>query len=496
MIRPIPSAALKQLEAAKAEHKRGNFDQARRLYRRLLKKHPKLTHALHFLGVLEHMAGQSKKGLELVERARQQDPRNYDIRKNLGNILNDLNRSEEAEAIYRVLIEERPADPGNHSNHCTALRKLGRFDEAIAAGKRAVELAPDQPAGWHALANALSSAGDLNQSVAAYEKVLAMAPEFSPAHNSLCQVLLQLEQRGWLSRRRLRRTRAAYGRWVRPCRITRRPGSCMRRSNRVARPSACPTPQSKANFDAYAGHFDRHIHSLDYRGPEFIAEVMSRRLPAPHGKLEVLDGGCGTGLSGHALRPHAKRLIGVDLSTSMLDRAQATGLYDDLQEAELGQFLLEHPKTFDLCTFVDVLIYFGSLNEILSRAARALRPGGLLAFPVEKSSPSPWQPAPSDRAIQLIIRPCRSRWQQPSAGDRDARRRASIWKRMCQKGLIVSVRSPPPMAERRRCPWAPGWTTNTSSYQTGKTSTTSRSHRFPQPRCWSAAPNVRARKRQ
>ena len=397
MTRPVSAALLQQLEAAKAEHKRGHYDQARRLYRRVLKKHPDLTPALHFLGVLEHMAGQSKKGLKLVERARQQDPHNYDIRKNLGNILNDLNRSEEAEAIYRVLIEERPADPGNHSNHCTALRKLGRFDDAIAAGKRAVELAPDQPAGWHALANALSSAGELEQSVAAYEKVLAMAPDFSPAHNSVCQVLLQLEQQGWLSRRRLRRTRAAYGRWVKavPNHPTARFMLDALEQGRT--PDRMPDGAVKASFDDYAGHFDRHIRSLDYRAPELIAEVLSRRLTEPRGQLEVLDGGCGTGLSGHALRPHASRLIGVDLSTSMLDRARATGLYDNLHEAELGTFLDEHLESFDLATYVDVLNYFGDLNEILARAARALRPGGLLAFTVEKSSQSGSQLRPTGR---------------------------------------------------------------------------------------------------
>ena len=37
----------------------------------------------------------------------------------------------------------------------------------------------------------------------------------------------------------------------------------------------------------------------------------------------VLDAGCGTGLCGPLLRPYAKRLVGVDLSSGMLERARA-----------------------------------------------------------------------------------------------------------------------------------------------------------------------------
>ena len=207
-------ALLQQLEEAKAQHRRGLFGEARRRYKRILKRHPELTQALHFLGVLEHMDGNHEAGLVLVRRAHARNPEDYDIRRNLGNLLNDMNRCEEAEPLCRALVAERPLDSGNHTNHCVALRKLGRFDEAIAVGRRAVALAPGQAAGWHALANALGSAGALKQAVQAYEKVIAIEPGFSPAHNSLCRALLQLEQAGRLSRFRLRRTLEAYRRWV------------------------------------------------------------------------------------------------------------------------------------------------------------------------------------------------------------------------------------------------------------------------------------------
>jgi len=376
---------LQQLEAAKAEHKRGRLLEARRRYQRILKQHPELTPALHFLGVLEHMEGNHEAGLTLVRRAHARNPDDYDIRKNLSNLLNDMNRCEEAEPLCRTLVEQRPDDPGNHSNHSVALRKLGRFDEAIAAGRQAVALAPDHAAGWHALANAVGSAGALKEAVEAYEKVIAIEPAFSPAHNSLCRALLQLEQAGVLSRFRLSRTRKAYRRWVQ--RVPDHPTAAFMLEvlERGRMPERVPDAAVKANFDAYAEDFDKHIRSLDYRGPELIAEVLARWLPAASADLDVLDGGCGTGLCSGLLRPYARTLSGVDLSPAMLKRAQATGRYDALIEAELGSFLDAHPRSFDVCAFVDVLNYFGDLNAILSSAARALKPMGLLAFSVERS---------------------------------------------------------------------------------------------------------------
>lgn len=385
MKRPLPHALLQQLEAAKAEHRRGRLGDARSLYQRILKKSPDLTPALHFLGVLEHMDGNHEKGLALVQRAHARAPDDYDIRKNLSNLLNDMNRCEEAEPLCRALVLERPADPGNHSNHCVALRKLGRFDEAIAAGRQAVALAPNHAAGWHALANAQGSAGAMEEAVQAYERVIALEPGFSPAHSSLCRALLQIEQAGLISRFRLTRSRQAYRRWIQAVPGHPTASFMLDALERGRAPARMPDAAVKASFDSYAADFDKHIRSLEYRAPEMIAEVLVRRLTAANGQMDVLDGGCGTGLSSGMLRPYARHLSGVDLSPAMLQRARATGHYDVLIEGELGEFLAAHPKSFDLCVFVDVLVYFGDLRAILSTAARALKPNGLLAFTLEKS---------------------------------------------------------------------------------------------------------------
>lgn len=395
--RPLPAAMQQELDLAKSELRRGQFSAARPRLERILKREPNLIPALHFLGVLEHMDGASAKGLALLQRAHAQAPDDFDIRKNLGNMLNDMNRCEQAEALYRAILAERPADASNHANLCVALRKLGRSEEAVASGWRAVELGPDNVAAWLALANALSFTRALEQAVQAFERVIALKPDFSPAHNSLCRLLLRIEQSGLISRFRLTRTRQAYRRWLDAVPGNPTAAFLLAALDKGQAPARVPDDIVKTNFDAYAADFDKHIRLLGYCAPELIADVLGRRLDGAKAKLDILDGGCGTGLAAPLLRPFARKLVSVDLSTAMLAHARASGHYDETCESELGQFLERHAQAFDVCVFVDVFVYFGDLRAILAAAARALRPGGLIAFTVEKSARHGTQLHPTGR---------------------------------------------------------------------------------------------------
>ncbi len=57
-----------------------------------------------------------------------------------------------------------------------------------------------------------------------------------------------------------------------------------------------------------------------------------------------LDLGCGTGLSGAAFRGMVDVLTGIDLSTKMIARAKAKGIYDDLVHVDISSFLTGIPQ--------------------------------------------------------------------------------------------------------------------------------------------------------
>ena len=150
-------------------------------------------------------------------------------------------------------------------------------------------------------------------------------------------------------------------------------------------PPHAPPPALIADlFDAYAAKFDEHlVDKLQYSAPRALAAMVAALAP-PDGSWRVVDLGCGTGLAGVELRPFARTLIGADLSPRMIARARQRGIYDALHVEDIAATLArEHD--LDLIVAADVFIYVGVLDGVFAACATALRPGGLLAFSIERA---------------------------------------------------------------------------------------------------------------
>ena len=143
-------------------------------------------------------------------------------------------------------------------------------------------------------------------------------------------------------------------------------------------PARTPAAITRLMFDDYAGHFEQHLkHDLGYRGPEVIYATL--RELGLQSDLHALDLGCGTGLVGEQVAPHAARLVGVDLSPMMLLEAQKKGLYDELACDRPGRA----GAAYDLVAAGDVFVYVGDLWPVFLKVRACLRPHGLFAFTVE-----------------------------------------------------------------------------------------------------------------
>jgi predicted TPR repeat methyltransferase len=139
------------------------------------------------------------------------------------------------------------------------------------------------------------------------------------------------------------------------------------------------------SFDRMAEKFDAHLTGrLGYDIPQKLAAALAGFIPR-HARLNILDGGCGTGLCGPHVRHFAAHLTGVDLSPNMLEQCRRRGVYDSLVCSELTSFLEKSASEFDVIIAADVIIYFGDLVPLATAMARALRPGGLVAFSTETS---------------------------------------------------------------------------------------------------------------
>jgi predicted TPR repeat methyltransferase len=189
---------------------------------------------------------------------------------------------------------------------------------------------------------ALEKAGDIDAAVKAYQEVLAIDPE----------------DHGGASVRI-----AALGRGEAP-------------------PKA-PDAYVETLFDQHAEAFeDILVEQLGYSVPMMVRQRLQALGLGPFKRL--LDLGCGTGLTGGALRDMVDDMTGIDISEKMVELAHEKDLYETLYVAELEDFLEDNDDdAFDLVTATDVLPYLGALEPLFFGAAENMTDGGIFVFSSE-----------------------------------------------------------------------------------------------------------------
>lgn len=289
-----------------------------------------------------------------------------------------------AEALRRAARAARiaPREPRALLLLGRAERALGRPGLAWLPLEAAAEALPGSPEPRVELAAALLDLRRYGEAAAALAEALAMPGCPGEAHALMASALYRLHLTG---RGEEARGRAAA--WARAHPANPLARHSLASLGEAGAPPPDPGPDwVRLTFDRLAEGFDGHLAGLGYRVPQDLCGMLARHLaagPARGGAAEVVDLGCGTGLCGPHLRPLARRLVGVDLSPGMLAEARAKGIYDALVEAEVVRFLEAAPDAWDAAVAADLLIYLGEAGPLVRAAARALRPGGLLALSIE-----------------------------------------------------------------------------------------------------------------
>jgi predicted TPR repeat methyltransferase len=150
-------------------------------------------------------------------------------------------------------------------------------------------------------------------------------------------------------------------------------------------------------FDQFSAGYDAvMLGELNYRAHLILRELADLVL-AKRRALEMLDLGCGTGLTGVAFAGIARRLDGVDLSPRMIEQAGARGVYDSLAVADLESVLTEDGPRYDVILAADTLVYIGDLSPAFRGARRRLKPGGFFLCTVEHQSDDGYALGPKRR---------------------------------------------------------------------------------------------------
>jgi len=135
-----PGEAFKRAIALQAE---GNLPAAEKIYRAILKQYPHHFPSLSNLGFVLLDQERMEEAARFLRRALNQNPNSAVVHTRLARAFQLLDRAQEAEQRLRRAIALNPELAEAHATLGLGCADLGRYDEAIAALARAIELEPE-----------------------------------------------------------------------------------------------------------------------------------------------------------------------------------------------------------------------------------------------------------------------------------------------------------------------------------------------------------------
>ena len=391
------------LKKASLAHKEGKLAEAERGYLEILRKKPDWGAVLNALGTVFMDQTRLDKAQRAFEKATELRPPYPPAYYNLGWLKQLNNDHKGAISIYRTILEKKPDFGQVWNNLGTAYREIGDMNEAIFCFRRAAEFAPDMAEAWNNLGVAQDEFNMIQDAVKSYKKALEIRSDYVSAHFNLGFSLQKLGV--------FKEAGDQYKEVLKTKPDDKAARFMLQSLGTLETPDAAPAEYVRMVFDRCAKTFEKTlVENLKYKTPELLFELVRPYLTK---EMNILDLGCGTGLGSQFYRPFAKKLIGVDVSLKMLEKAAEKKIYDRLEAFDILQDW-KFPQKFDLIYSSDVFVYFGNLDPVIRSASSYLSYGGIIAFSVERlddDSSMGYQLFPSGRYAhsRAYIQDCLSR---------------------------------------------------------------------------------------
>ena len=175
-------------------HKRGHLAEAQKGYRQILKKRPDHFDALHMLSVSEKQLGNHDTAMRWIKRALLVDSKSAAAHSNLGSLLMDLGRFEEAIASCDMAIQLDPGFADAHYNRGNALFSLRRFIDAIASFRNAITINPQYVNALNNCGNALHKTRQFVEAIACFDQAIILDPGYAAAYSNRGAALIELRR--------------------------------------------------------------------------------------------------------------------------------------------------------------------------------------------------------------------------------------------------------------------------------------------------------------
>ena len=187
--------------------KKGQIEEAQKLYQTVLQAFPKNKRAQKGLAALNkpkqsattqgppqdtinhlinlYNQGQLVAAVEQAQALTEQYPDAFIIWNILGAAHKGLGSIFEASEAFKKVNVLNPNYADGFNNLGVTLKEQGKLDEAIASYEKALSLKPDYAEAYNNMGVALKDQGKLEEAIASYEKALSLKPDYAEAFNNM-----------------------------------------------------------------------------------------------------------------------------------------------------------------------------------------------------------------------------------------------------------------------------------------------------------------------
>jgi superkiller protein 3 len=191
ILEPVLAAALLMTLGALTWKQCGMYANVETLWQTTLRRNPGSWMARVNLGNLLLQKGKVDEAIAHYKNALQISPDSAQAHDNLGNALLQEGKVDEAITHLQKALQIKPGFAQGHLVLGNALLQEGKVDEAIAHFQKALQINPDNADARINLGNVLFQKGNVAEAITHYKKALQIRPGDAQAHNNLGNALLQ-----------------------------------------------------------------------------------------------------------------------------------------------------------------------------------------------------------------------------------------------------------------------------------------------------------------
>ncbi len=163
----------------------GRVNEAIAVYRDIVQRQPRSSHAYQGLANALHQTGRPREAVAVLEDAVRNGLSNVAILGMLGAYLLDVGDLPKAQGVLEALVQSEPDYAEGHNYLGIAYGRLGRFDDSRRELERVLELDPSSASAYNNLASNALAQGRLEEAVSYLNRALSFDPGDATALNGL-----------------------------------------------------------------------------------------------------------------------------------------------------------------------------------------------------------------------------------------------------------------------------------------------------------------------